>query len=115
MKLRKLTLEEVEVSFEAEPEEDSPGTQASMDEECVKYIKDQIRRGNPFAWFTAKVTVKWGTYCHHEYLGGCSYKSEEDFVKNSGYYEDMVTTALEELNATLAKEFEKLLTLVVKE
>jgi hypothetical protein len=40
-----------------------------------------------------------GTY----YLGCCSYESEEDFVENSGYYEDLKYEARGELVETLRK------------
>ncbi len=44
---------------------------------------------------------RWGWCCvsltkagtgHTDYLGCCSYKGAEDFIKNSGYFEDMLDT-----------------------
>ncbi len=52
-----------------------------------------------WGWCTVKITVmlpakptKFGT----AYLGNCSYKSAQDFIKSSGYFQQMVDEAMEE-------------------
>lgn len=47
--------------------------------------------------FTAKVTAsKNGIELAAEYLGGCFYADEKDFVNNDDYYGDMVNTVIAE-------------------
>jgi hypothetical protein len=53
---------------------------------------------NDYAWFCAKVEVTYKELLATDYLGGCTYKSEKDFKENSGYYEDMVQTCIDEIN-----------------
>jgi hypothetical protein len=54
-----------------------------------------------------KITAKWEGFEGHDYLGCCSYLSEEDF-KNGGYWEDMKQQALDDLNRTVAEVSGKL-------
>jgi hypothetical protein len=51
---------------------------------------------NEWAWCCIKVTAEYKGLKECDYLGGCSYDSEEDF-KNCGYYEDMKATAYSRL------------------
>lgn len=72
------------------------------DKRCEDRIIRQLNNGNDWAWCTVKVTVepKDGPWCElqgTDYLGCCSYKSKTDFIRNSGYYGDMVSTAFDEL------------------
>lgn len=47
-----------------------------------------------WGWCTARVTVTIGGRSAVDYLGQCSYESEQDFVSNSGYFMDMVNNCL---------------------
>ncbi len=87
----------VEIEFEAEPEDMSISDSFS-DERDVKYIIRQLERGNDYAWFCAKVTVKYKGYEATDYLGGCSYESEKDFKEHSGYYIDMIQQCIDQIN-----------------
>ena len=63
------------------------------DAQIAEQIAFSLGCGNPWAWCTAKVTARYLELESSEYLGCCSYLSEQDFRDNSGYFEDMVATA----------------------
>ena len=91
------------ITFEIEPED--RGFHGEVDDpECVKWIADQLARGNEWAWCTVKVSASYRGFVAHDYLGGCSYENRAAFMQPGGYYDDMVTAALTEL----AQEFEKI-------
>lgn len=77
------------------PEEMNPADQ--FDEEVVQGIRDGI-----YTWFTVKVEAsKNGIVLADEYLGGCCYESETDFLDIDGYWADMCETALHDAKQTL--------------
>lgn len=86
------------------PEEDSPEGQFE-DPDQLAHVLAAINTGNPFAWFTAKVTATIEfeklVYEGADYLGGCSYNSKEDFCAPGGYWDDMKKEALSRLMETL--------------
>lgn len=62
------------------------------DKEADKQCEDEILHrleSNEWAWCMVKITATWKTLSESDYLGGCSYDSQKDFIDNSGYYEDM--------------------------
>lgn len=68
----------------------------------------ELASGNEWAWCTVRVT------CEHidlpglegvAYLGGCSYLSERDFVKNGGYYSDLQAEARANLEDEMVNYF----------
>jgi hypothetical protein len=67
------------------------------DKEVEDSIIEDLENGNEWAWCTVKVTAKYKDIEGTDYLGGNSYKSEEDFITNSGYYEDMKEQAYTDL------------------
>jgi len=87
---------------------------ASEDEDYDKKCEDEILarldRGDIFAWFTAKVTATYAVdsfiFEGEDFLGGCSYKDEEDF-KQGGYYESMKQEALRCLIEELERAVER--------
>jgi hypothetical protein len=65
--------------------------------ESVRKMMEKAK-GN-WGWCEASVTVKFKddngkTLTGTDYLGGCSYIDEFDFIKNSGYFADMVYEAI---------------------
>lgn len=86
---------EVEVKFEALNEDMAPDWD---NEDDIKRIEREYNNGNFYAWFCAKVTVRYKGFEADEYLGGCSYKSEKDFKENSGYYIDMIGQCVNQIN-----------------
>ncbi len=74
---------------------------SQADEEAEAAVLSQLRGGNPWAWCAAVVLAKYRTedgtlYVGRDYLGGCSYESEEAF-RQDGYFEDMKDQALDDL------------------
>jgi hypothetical protein len=91
-------IQDVEFTLTCLPEDiQIEGNASAIDPETDKEIADDIRqqleRGNSWAWCVVKVEAKWKGLKGSDILGGCSYKSEKDFVDNSCYYEDMKQTA----------------------
>ncbi len=67
-----------------------------LDKESENWVRNQLEKGNEWAWCCIKVTAQLGPLEGIDYLGACSYKSEKDFME-CGYYEDMKNRALEDL------------------
>lgn len=78
----------------------------AYDKKVERKIQRKLDNGNEWAWCTIRVTVtpKPLAVCDlsaTDYLGCCSYESKADFIRNSGYYEDMVNTCIAELQETI--------------
>ena len=89
---------EIIFSVECLPEDISPEDNASAiddetDAEILAWINAELESGNEWAWCQVRVVARYGAFEGTDYLGGCSYRSEEDF-KAGGYYEDMKAQAL---------------------
>lgn len=100
----------LEYTLDILPEDDVTPEQSfatgddKADAELVADIKRRLDAGDPYAWFTAKVTARLTiedtVFCGVDYLGGCSYKDEADFTQDN-YYPDMKKAALDDLKANL--------------
>jgi hypothetical protein len=69
-------------------------------------IPEMIRRidNGTLSWFVARVEAyKNGVLLASEYLGGNLYEEPTDFISDSGYYEDMKDTAINEAKETIKK------------
>ena len=78
-----------------------------MTDEEKKELNEQIRDGD-LLWFCAKATACLdGVEIADDYLGGCCFESVDDFVKNSGYYDDMKDNVISEAKAWLSKNAQK--------
>lgn len=85
------TIKQVEFAIEALPEyipikgyaiaSGDPEFDAKVENDIAEQLEINI-----WAWCTVKVTATWKGLEGTDYLGGCSYKSEKDFMENSGYY-----------------------------
>ena len=65
------------------------------EQEEAQFWKD-LERGDT-AWFVARVQAfKNGIELGTDYLGGCWYASEMDFVNDSDYYGDMINSAIDQ-------------------
>lgn len=103
-----IPMDEVEFNVWAEPE-DTPVEGAfatgedELDRELEEKIKRELEAGNEWAWCVAVVQASWtdpesgNTFTGEEYLGACSYDSEEDFKQEGGYYEQMKDEAYEDM------------------
>jgi pantothenate synthetase len=91
-------LENMGAEIEFEPEEEDITPEDTLyEKESANRVRKDYNNGNIYAWFCAKVTVKYKEFEETDYLGACSYKDEKDF-KRGGYYYDMVTTCVQEIN-----------------
>lgn len=61
-----------------------------------KILKD-LNDGNEWAWCTVRVSCIWLDFAGEDYLGCCSYQSQEDFETPGGYYDDMKEQAFQAL------------------
>jgi len=78
------------------------------DKKCEQEIINDLVY-NEYAWFCAKVVVSFsGIESEAEYLRCCSYKDKNDFINNSGYYDDMVSTAHSNLESKLTNLYDTL-------
>jgi hypothetical protein len=84
-------------TLEIEPEDDVQPEDQLDDAESVRLVRDQMRDGNEWAWFRAKVTCEVLGFEGTDFLGACSYASEADFRAPGGYFDDMKYTALREI------------------
>jgi hypothetical protein len=118
MKLRQLTIEEVE--FKINVDQDflpvRGNAMSSGNEDFDRKAEDEILadldRGNVWAWADAEVVASWNGFSGSVRLGCCSYKSEEDF-RQCEYYWQMKTDSLNELNKNIAETFEMLQSLTL--
>ncbi|MCR4330242.1 MAG: hypothetical protein NUV65_06900 [Candidatus Roizmanbacteria bacterium] len=107
--MRELEENEVTFTISVEPE-DIPvvGNCSAIDSETDKEIEDwifsELENGNIWAWAWVTVTAHWKGFSASDYLGACSYESEEAFRKG-GYFEDMKAEALHNLNSELKIAF----------
>jgi len=104
--MRKLTEKDVEFTLECLPEfTPIEGNCCAIDEETDRrqeqLVRDQLEAGNDWAWCCVKVSAKWEGFEGTDFLGCCSYESEEQFKQPGGYYEDMLKVALDDLNAEI--------------
>lgn len=95
------TIDEVDFDIEYLPEHIQIwGNASAIDEETDREVEndiiDQLGRGNEWAWCAVKVTAKYKDQEGVDYLGGCSYASEKDFMTD-GYYQDMKQQAYNDL------------------
>jgi hypothetical protein len=99
-------MKDVEFEIICSPEDmQIEGNASAIDEETdrqiVNNIISQLNDGNEWAWCSVNVKAKWKGLEGNDYLGGCSYESEKDFIVNSGYYQDMKQIAYDDLISNL--------------
>lgn len=68
-----------------------------IDRQAENDVQQDLDSGNECAWCCMHVKVSYLGLEANEYLGACSCKSLEDFKCHSGYYEEMIQSALEQL------------------
>lgn len=121
VRLRRLRADEVEFVLKV-VQDDMPvrgNAMASGDDAADKAYEDEILKrleyGDVWAWSLVTITAKWKGWEVHDTLGACCYLSEEDFKKPGGYFDDMKTVALHELNNLLAINLMNIAELVEEE
>lgn len=93
------TREGFDIRFYAAPEIDSPDGAFDDDGETAAAIYE-----GRLEWFIAKVTASRNDIqLAADYLGGCSYKSVRDFIRDDDYYADMCEIVIAEARETIKK------------
>jgi hypothetical protein len=69
------------------------------DKACEDAILARLDAGDAWAWASVRVTGTYRGLKAHDYLGCCCYEDEADFRENSGYFQDMQSNVLAELQA----------------
>jgi hypothetical protein len=91
-----------DIVFSVAPEHVEPDWDFE-DEADKQDTLDRINRGD-LVYFVARVQAfKNGIELGTDYLGGCCYDSYDQFVEASGYYADMVESAVSEARENIAK------------
>jgi len=79
-------------------------------ENCDKRAEDEVIKrlngGDIWAWATVRVVAEYDgidDVYGDDYLGCCTYDDEYDFRANSGYYDDMIRRACDDLREKLEK------------
>jgi hypothetical protein len=89
------------VVFSVTHEDSHPKDCFDYEEEEMLELCDKIDRG-VYSWFAARVEAyKNGVLLGSDFLGGCLYDTPMQFVTESGYYSDMVDSAVNEAKNTL--------------
>ena len=108
MILRQLSEADVEFTIRCDPE-DLPyvgfcsRVNAVIDKQTELWIHQQLERGNEWAWCFVTVMATWQSIVGHSCLGGCSYRSEEEFCRPGGYYQELQTDAITDLNREIER------------
>lgn len=115
--VRKLNQDEVQfkliVEDETEPLESVFGSDIDyIDQEVLENIKNRIRRGDTWAWCSVEIQALWRGFVGKAYVGHCSYENEQDFIKNSGYYDEIVQESLDDLQDSVEETANKLSLLI---
>jgi hypothetical protein len=103
-----LTPTEVVFSLEViREDQDLPSDEEWVTPELRRSIRQRLDSGDDWAWGIVGVFARSGNLIGKSYLHGCSYQNKEDFIRNSGYYEDMKSEALADLNQKTEAEFNR--------
>ena len=105
VKIRPLTLNDVEISVLCIPEDEPYEDYYSEHELDTKaFIAAELAKGNDWAWCAVRVVVRWKKFECEEYIGACSHQDEAQF-RAVGEYDIMVEDALIKLNDDIANIF----------
>lgn len=100
-KLQQYIREHATITIACEPEHMHP-KDVFEDERDIAAVIEKME-WNEWAWCCVCVTVTFEGMSECEYLGGCSYDSESDFVNSSGYYDDMLRGCFTKLESRIKK------------
>ena len=99
-------LREDEVTFQVLCEPEYPAIRGNVlasgddaeDQAAEELVIRQLEDGNEWAWCIVTVRASWEEFIGEDTLGGCSYRTREEFMVPDGYYPDMRAVALADLN-----------------
>lgn len=92
--MNKITEDDVEFFITITPEEEGP--EGWMEDDMAADVRKDYESGNDWAWCQVVVHARLDEWHGAAFLGGCSYKSEDDFMA-SDYYGDLCEEAFEDL------------------
>lgn len=98
---RKIRQDEVTISIIPEDEDFTPNDGMYADG-FAESVAEMVDEHGLWGWCSVNVQVEFAGLTGNAYLGGCSYKGEDDF-KQCGYYEDMVNEAMQDLQSQVDK------------
>ena len=101
-----------DISFRITPEPEFESPESAGDSEFAKSV-NQLKKTCKSVWNWCQVVVsvrprKTKVYEGEQSLGQCSYKDKQDFIDNSGYYEDMIKDATADLNQQIKRKITEL-------
>ncbi len=112
MKPRQLNSDEVTFRIKLRPCDLDVFEELSECYDSREDIQAMLDACGEWGWTDVEVVATWGIWSASDYLGGCSYRDEEDFVGNGGevtggdgYFHDMKETALANLNDQIANAY----------
>ena len=100
---------EIEYRIECLPEEMpvrgnlTDSGDAELDKRDEDAVIAEIENGNDWAWCTIRVVATYKGLEGNDYLGGCTYSNENDFIAG-GYFDDMKDQARSDLLSKLGIE-----------
>lgn len=104
--------DKIEVRFEALVEDMEPDFDPSIMPAFKRKLKNDQQyqaEGVSHNWFCAKVTVYHKGFESESYLGGCSYKSYDEFVRlKDDYFTDMVRECIDGINDQIKEKNEEI-------
>lgn len=107
--IKELTIADLYITVTAHNEDSSEAYGQLADCMTKGKIKKLLEKAESNEWHWSAITVRaeyqdenGNEYEAEDYLGGCSYKSRIDFIKNSGYYDDMAAQVLADINSQLS-------------
>ena len=71
------------------------------DRRCEDEILKRLNDGDVWAWAVVEVEARYHGLVGRDVLGGCSYRDEADFREPGGYFDDMKSEALADLQHQL--------------
>lgn len=100
-KLKALAKIEILVHHEDADPLDSFGYDTKEENEVAARQVRELADRTEWGWCVVEVRATFAGVVGRDVLGGCSYESEADFKSPGGYYDDMVSTALDDLATQL--------------
>lgn len=107
MQIITLTPNDVNITVKCETEDISAHKHFSYLNDNENEVKKTVKRiekkleSNPWAWCSVNITCSYYSLVAETYLGCCSYKNANDFIKNSGQYDQMVAECIADLQNLL--------------
>jgi len=88
------------ITIETQPEDETPEQSEKRTRSAdgyAKCVREQMKTAEGcWGWCVVKITAKNGSKTGTAYLGNCSYESAQNFIKTSGYFQQMVEEAVQE-------------------